>query len=251
LASVFNALAGSLEKALAERNELMQQVIAVQDDERRHLARELHDEFGQCLAAIGAVAATAIVTAREQCPSLMSECQSIARTTDHMMQVLRCALLKLRPPEVEEIGLVASLEGLVAGWNARSGERTRFSIDVSGEIDRLPKDFAASLYRIAQEAITNAAKHACASRVMLRLRMQECADAGPPARVELAIDDDGKGGSDFSGTSGLGLLGMRERIKALGGGLSIEALHPNGLGLRAQIPVPSTAMRSSETMDAA
>ncbi|MGO8740096.1 histidine kinase [Rhodoblastus sp.] len=244
---VFNALAGGLETALAERNALTQQLIAVQDEERRHLARELHDEFGQCLAAISALATSAGQTAREKYPALTPECQSIAGTAAHMMEVLRGALLRLRPPEIEELGLAASLEGLVAGWNARSGGRTRFSIELSGEIDKLSLDFAASLFRIAQEAITNAAKHAQASRVTLRLCLHEPGEASQPANMELTVDDDGKAGADFAATSGMGLLGMRERIAALGGNLSIEAARPSGLVLRAQIPVPPVLAGPGET----
>ena len=126
--NVFNHLAGSLETTLAERQALTQRLIVVQDEERQHLARELHDEFGQCLAAISAVAASAGQTAQQECPALLSECQSIARTAAHMMDALRGALLRLRPPDVDELGLAASLQGLVAGWNTRGGGRTRFSI---------------------------------------------------------------------------------------------------------------------------
>jgi signal transduction histidine kinase len=248
---VFNHLAGSLETTVAERNALTQRLIAVQDEERRHLARELHDEFGQCLAAISAVAASAGQTAQRDCPALMAECRSIARTAAHMMDALRGSLLRLRPPDVDEIGLAASLEGLVAGWNSRSGRRTRFSIELSGPFDALPRDFAASLYRVAQEAITNAAKHAHASRVTLRLRMQESSGEDRRARIELAVDDDGQAGADLAVKSGMGLLGMRERIAALGGRLSIEASRPSGLVLRAQIPVPATVARPDETRDAA
>jgi len=248
---VFNHLAGSLETTLRQRQALTQRLIVVQDEERQHLARELHDEFGQCLAAIGAVAAAAGQTAREQCPALMPECQSIARTSAHMMDVLRGALLRLRPPDVDELGLAASLEGLVAAWNTRGGGRTRFSIELSGEFGALPRDFAASLYRVAQEAITNAAKHAQASRVTLRLRMQEAEGADHRAHVEIAVDDDGKAGVDFSAKPGMGLLGMRERIATLDGWLSIDSSLPGGAVLRARIPVPPAATHPRAMKDAA
>ncbi|WP_253708441.1 sensor histidine kinase [Bradyrhizobium sp. WD16] len=248
---VFNHLAGSLETTLAERNALTRRLIEVQDEERRHLARELHDEFGQCLAAIGAVAASAAQTAHDSCPALVPECRSIARTAAHMMEVLRGALLRLRPPDVEELGLAASLEGLVAGWNSRAGGRTRFSIELEGRFDRLPGEFAASLYRIAQEAITNAAKHAQASNVVVRLRMQEPPPPDRPHCIELAVADDGKADGDLSMKAGLGLLGMRERIGALGGRLDFEVLHPGGLVLRAQIPVPPAAVDPDLAMAAA
>jgi signal transduction histidine kinase len=249
--NVFNHLAGSLQTTLSERNALTRRLIVVQDEERQHLARELHDEFGQCLAAISAVAASAGQTAQQECPALMPECQSIARTAAHMMDALRGALLRLRPPDVDELGLAASLEGLVAGWNRRSGGRTRFSIELSGEFGALPRDFAANLYRVAQEAITNAAKHAQASRVTLHLRMQEATAADHRAHIEIAVDDDGQAGGDLTLKSGMGLLGMRERITALGGRLSLDTLRPNGLVLCAQIPVPPAAGRPSETRDAA
>jgi len=249
--NVFNHLAGSLETTLSERNALTQRLIVVQDEERQHLARELHDEFGQCLAAISAVAASAGQTAQQECPALVPECQSIARTAAHMMDALRGALLRLRPPDVDELGLTASLEGLVAGWDTRSGGRTRFSIELSGEFGALPRDFAASLYRVAQEAITNAAKHAQASRVALRLRMLEPAGADPRAQIEITVDDDGKAAADLTAGTGMGLLGMRERIVALGGQLSMDTSRPSGLVLRAQIPVPSATTRPAETRRAA
>jgi len=129
------------------------------------------------------------------------------------------------------------------------GLRRRFVIELSGAVDALPRDFAASLYRVAQEAITNAAKHAQASRVTLRLRMREAAGADQHACIELAVDDDGKL-ADPMAKSGMGLLGMRERIAALGGVLSLENARPSGLVLRAQIPVPATT-RLRETRDAA
>jgi signal transduction histidine kinase len=158
-----------------------------------------------------------------------------------MMDALRGALLRLRPPDVDELGLAASLQGLVAGWNTRGGGRTRFSIELSGEFGALPPDFAASLYRVAQEAITNAAKHAQASRVTLRLGMQEAAGPDQRAHVEIDVDDDGKAAADPTVRFGMGLLGMRERITALGGGLSMDSSRPRGLVLRARIPVPPAA----------
>jgi signal transduction histidine kinase len=248
---VFNHLAGSLETTLAERSALTRRLIVVQDEERQHLARELHDEFGQCLAAISALAASAGHTAREQCPSLTAECESIARTAAHMMDALRSALLRLRPPDVDELGLAASLQGLISGWNTRGGGRTRFSIELSGEFGALPRDFAASLYRIAQEAITNAAKHAQASHVALSLRMQEPASADPRAHIEMTVDDDGRAGADLTGGSGMGLLGMRERIVSLGGQLSMDTSRPSGLVVRARIPVPPDMPHPSETRQAA
>lgn len=228
---VFNHLAESLDIALAERSELTRKLIALQDEERRHLARELHDEFGQSLAAIRALASSARQTAAQDCPSLLGECDGIARTATGMMETLRGALFRLRPPDVEELGLVASLEGLVAGWNGRSRGETRFSIRFDGAFESLPATISANLYRIVQEALTNAAKHAGATRVSLEVTMR--AD-----EIALAIDDDGRS-ADPAGKSGMGLLGMRERVAALRGRLSFEAGPNGGSALRVVIPLPA------------
>ncbi|QPF82004.1 histidine kinase [Bradyrhizobium genosp. L] len=226
---VFNHLAESLASALADRNALMQKLVSVQDEERRHLARELHDEFGQSLAAIRALAASARQTAVQECSPLLAECDGIARTAADMMETLRGALLRLRPPDVDELGLAASLEGLVAGWNARSRGRPRFEIAITGTFERLAATVTANLYRVVQEALTNAAKHAGATRVLLRLD-------GHEAEIAIAIDDDGRPG-DPPARSGMGLLGMRERVAALGGRLSFETKDGKGSSLRVAVPV--------------
>ncbi|MBV9562009.1 MAG: sensor histidine kinase [Bradyrhizobium sp.] len=228
---VFNQLAENLASALAERSELTRRLIALQDDERRRLARELHDEFGQSLAAIRALAASVRQSAATDCPAILPECDSIARTATGMMETLRGALFRLRPPDVDELGLAASLEGLVAGWNGRSRGAPRFDIHLAGDLESLPPAIGADLYRIAQEALTNAAKHAEATRVCLRLTRRE--DGGV---VELSVDDDGRAGEQTV-RSGMGLLGMRERVAALGGRLSFESREGHGSALQAVIPV--------------
>lgn len=238
---VFNQLAASLGTALAERQELTRRLIALQDDERRHLARELHDEFGQCLVAVRALAASAGQSAAQDCPALWSECDSIARTATHMMETLRGTLFRLRPPDVDELGLAASLEGLIAGWNRGGRGCTRFEIRICGGFERLPAAFGANLYRIAQEALTNAAKHAEATRVVLRLTMREAPSArgeDMTREIELAVDDDGRANEhDPAVRSGMGILGMRERVASLGGRLSLEAGGNRGFALRAVIPL--------------
>ena len=239
---VFNHLAESLDRALGERNELMRRLIAVQDDERRHLALELHDEFGQSLAAVRALAASVQLTAAQDCPALLGECDSIARTAGGMMESLRGALLRLRPPDIEELGLAASLEGLIAGWNGRSRGRTRYEIVLSGRFENLPTELAANLYRVAQEATTNAAKHAGAGTVRLCLTRFDAHGNGdsPDGEIELVVEDDGHL-ADRSVKSGLGLLGMRERVASLGGRLNFEAGPKGGSILRVVIPKTANA----------
>src|SRR5258708_26177576 len=118
---------------------------------------------------MAAQAAAAAHTAEGECPSLVEECRGISRTTAGLMETLRGALVRLRPPDIEELGLTLSLESLVASWNGFEKGRTRFDIAIAGHVDDLQPAVCASLYRIAQEAITNAAKHAHARCVQLRL----------------------------------------------------------------------------------
>ena len=234
VSDVFNTLAEKLQATLSERNALTRKLIAVQDEERRHLARELHDEFGQSLTAIAAQAAAAAHTAERECPPLYEECRGISRTTAGMMATLRGALVRLRPPDIEELGLGLSLESLVASWNGFEKGRTRFDFAIAGPVDDLPPSVCASLYRIAQEAITNAAKHAHARRVQLRLE-------AATAETVLTVEDDGEAqGSDKGGDpapkASMGLLGMQERVASLGGTLRFERPATGGARLVATIP---------------
>jgi signal transduction histidine kinase len=249
LRDVFNQLAESLALTLAERNELTRRLIALQDEERQHLARELHDEFGQSLAAIRALAASARQTAAQDCPALLSECDGIARTATLMMETLRGALFRLRPPDVEELGLAASLDGLISGWNGRSRGQPRFELRLAGDFDHLPAAIGDNLYRIAQEATTNAAKHAEATAVVLRLAMRDAADGDRlnhiARQIELVVEDDGRA-SERAVKSGMGLLGMRERVASLGGRLTFEARPGLGAVLRVIIPVAATSASRSE-----
>lgn len=244
----FNHLAEGLERTVAERSELTCKLIALQDDERKYLARELHDEFGQGLAAIRALAASAGQTAAQECPAILPECESIERTAGHMTETLRGALFRLRPPDVDELGLAASLEGLIAGWNGRSRGGARFEIKLCGTFEDLPAAFSASLYRIAQEALTNAAKHADATRVVLELTKREAPPSpnGGTMEIELAVSDDGKAReADPAVKPGMGLLGMRERVATLGGKLTFEAAPKSGAVLCVVIPIASAAVCDS------
>ena len=230
ISDVFNTLAQRLQATLAERNALTRKLIEVQDEERQRLARELHDEFGQSLTAIAAQAASAAHTAERECPPLLGECRGISRTTAGLMETLRGALVRLRPPDIEELGLALSLQSLVASWNGYEKGRTRFDIAIIGEVDDLPPAVSANLYRIAQEAITNAAKHAQASCVQLHLEALS-------ADIVLTVEDDGEaaGGSPAPKT-GMGLLGMQERVVSLGGTLRFERQPAGGTRLVVSIP---------------
>jgi two-component system, NarL family, sensor histidine kinase UhpB len=203
----------------------------VQEEERRALARDLHDEFGQCLTATAALAAAMEAGAAGDRPDLADDARAIARITAQMMTVVRGALVRLRSQDIDELGLQASLAQLVAGWNARSA--AAFHLDVAGNLATVPEEAAVNVYRIAQECLTNAARHGKPRDV--RLRVERVAADGEA--VALSVEDDGGGGpAQINTSAGHGILGMRERIAAFGGSLSIEQA-VRGVRVAAIIPL--------------
>ena len=163
ISGVFNTLAERLQTTLAERNALTRKLIEVQDEERRHLARELHDEFGQSLSAIAAQAAAAAHTAERECPPLYEECRGISRTTTHMMETLRGALVapasarcRRTRPHAQPRKPRGELECFEKG-------RTRFEFAVTGSRRFAARRKHQPLSGSRRRRSTNAAKHAHAS----------------------------------------------------------------------------------------
>ncbi|HEV7440037.1 MAG TPA: histidine kinase [Methylobacterium sp.] len=231
IAAAFNAMAERLSEARAERAALTGRLFQVQEEERRALARDLHDEFGQCLTATGALADSIAADAAGDRPGLCADARAIGAIAARMMETLRGALARLEPPDLAELGLEGSLRGLVAGWRGQARPAPDFHIDVTGDLAGLPLSASASLYRIAQEFLTNAVRHGRPSRVFVRVLRAD--DGLRP--VTLIVDDDG-GGGPLPAILGRGLLGIRARVAALGGSLSIT---PTGSGIRACAVVPT------------
>ncbi len=237
IARAVNDLASRLAKTTAERVALTKRLFEVQEEERRALARDLHDEFGQCLTATMAFAAAIEAGAGKERPDLAQDARSISCAARRMMTTLREALARLRSQELEELGLEASLAQLVAGWNAKSAPRPLFHLDLAGDVGALPAAIAMSVYRIAQECLTNAARHGKPSRVDLRVE-RTALNGGA---VALTVEDDGGGdAARINAAAGHGVLGMRERIAASGGSLSIVRAAA-GVRVAAVIPLPAAA----------
>ncbi len=232
----FNRLAASLEQSVAEREELTRKLVNVQEEERRYLARELHDEFGQCLAAINAVAASVTQTAEQERSSLVGEGEKLSRIAGHMMVALRSMLNRLRPPGIDELGLVQSIEGLVAEYGSRG---TQVELDASGNFGRLSETITVSVFRIVQECLTNVSKHSGATRVKVKLEWSGAAQSERAgSSIDVTVEDDGKADDlSFVRSTGMGLLGMRERVAALGGQLTLRTRETRGLVVHARIPV--------------
>ncbi|MET0705622.1 MAG: histidine kinase, partial [Tardiphaga sp.] len=234
IARAVNDLAGRLSATTAERIALTKRLFQVQEEERRALARDLHDEFGQCLTATAALAAAIETGAAPAHPELAEDARAIARITQQMMGTLRGALARLRSQDLEELGLQDSLVQLVARWNASTTRRATFHLDVAGDLARVPAEAAVNVYRIAQECLTNAARHGRPHHVHLRV---EHSDRVGADTVAVSVEDDGGGdATTINAASGHGILGIRERIAALGGSLSIAAA-AHGVRVAAVIPL--------------
>jgi two-component system sensor histidine kinase UhpB len=230
-AAATNQLAAAQQQLLAERQKLAVQLIDLQEQERRYLARELHDEFGQCLAAINAVAASIAHTAERQCPDLVEEAERVARISGHMMDNVRNLLGRLRPAELDELGLAASLSSLVAGWNKHSAGKTKHRLNIADDCGSLQEAQAIALFRIAQECLTNIARHASAKQAEITLATAE-------DRAVLTIRDDGVAETlPFQEGPGIGLLGIRERVAALQGKLTLSIAEPHGLKVEVVLPI--------------
>jgi len=233
IASVFNELADRLQATLQSRQQLAERLLEVREEERRHLARELHDELGQCLTSINAEAAYAAEIARERLPDLLPCTDAIARTTGMMMESLQQILRQLRPIGLEEFGLIAGLDQLVRNWNQQGRGRCAYRLEVDGEFGELPDKLNVSLYRIVQESLTNATRHGGASEVVVRLVRD--------AEIELTVSDNGPQRLSEAPVPGMGVLGMRERVEALGGKFALAPGENGGMVVTASIPLPGGA----------
>ncbi len=238
ISEVFNTLSDALARATAERADLARRLVDTQEKERRHIARELHDEIAQKLAALNALAACLRASAQSDAPSLVGEARELERMASGLMVSLRQTLTYLRPQEIDDLGLIQSLKDLVEAHNKSAAGDTHYSIEAAGEIERLKAETSAHVYRIVQEALNNASKHANARNV--RVLLNRVAD-GSDERVTLSIEDDGPGGArddkaSLASGSGLGLIGMRERVAALSGKFTAGPLPSGGFGLQVEFP---------------
>jgi len=218
---------------LAHNRELAQQLIAVQESERLALARELHDELGQRCSAILIETACLRRCAVDDRAALLGAAARADMAAQSLYQLVGGMLRRLRPANLDALGLVAALQELCESWEERAGVACVFHFEAVDE--PLPERINIALYRVAQEALTNVTRHAQASRVRLTLAR----DAA--GHVCLTIADDGRGMDPAGATRGLGLLGAGERAAALGGELHIESAPGAGMRLTLRIPSPGSA----------
>jgi two-component system sensor histidine kinase UhpB len=225
-----------LERALSANRELAQETLRIQEEDRKHLARELHDELGQYLNAIKLDAVLIQETAPVNRTDARSGTQAIIRTVDRLHAVVSRMIADLRPAALDELGFVAAIENNIEEWRRRL-PAIEVRLNTSGDFDGLEEVVSLTLYRLIQEALTNVYKHAAASRVDIRL---ERSSSDAAREVSLTIVDDGRGLDPGRPMTGHGLRGMRERVELAGGRFTLDGGPGRGLRLTAHLPITGT-----------
>lgn len=224
-----------LSAAHAHRRRLLEQIVVAQEDERRRIARELHDEIGQGLSALVLQISAVEGTLAPEAGAARPQLETIRTETSAMIENVRRLMLDLRPAVLDELGLVPAIRWCADSHLTPAGVGLRITVAGLAEHDRLPRRLELMAFRLAQEAITNIVRHARARHVAISLTRAEGA-------LELAVEDDGRGfeveplAVPHEGR-GWGLAGMRERVALLGGTLSVTSRPHHGTRVSATIPV--------------
>ena len=223
-----------LRREMAEREALRRKLLHAQEEERRRIARELHDQMGQNLTALN-VGLKSLLDGQSR-SGLGSRVQHLQELATQTARDLHRVAVELRPAALDDLGLVKAIRALIETWS------TRYRIDVDFEAGQykaagISSEIETILYRIIQEALNNVAKHSGATRVALVLRRTE-------EQVQAIIEDDGRGfdarvtSQSGNGSGRLGLLGIRERLGIVGGNFKIESAPKRGATLFVRIPIP-------------
>ena len=224
------ATENQLAAALAENQRLAQQYVELQEYERKALARDLHDELGQYLNVMK-LDAVSIRDARHGDDNLVGNAaRALIDSVDRVYAVVSNLIRQLRPVGFDELGVAAAVEYCVNDWRARL-PGVAIDLSIAGDLRELEETKRLALYRLVQESLTNIARHSQASLVTIRI--ERSAFGG----VMVTIRDNGRGMDLEAPRAGLGLVGMRERVAALGGRLKLTSQPGKGVEIAASIPV--------------
>jgi len=222
------------ERREALRGEFLRRVVAAQESERQRIARELHDETGQSLTALGLGLRGVSSTIRQDEEKAASNLRQLEGMAVQSLDELRRLISDLRPSHLDDLGLAATIRWYVGELQLRSA--IEVDLDIPADEDcNLPSTISTSLFRIVQEALTNIVKHAQATHAWIRLWRVD-------GFVNLEIEDNGVGfdpqGQFSQGGSAWGLLGMEERTTLLGGNFRLESVPGDGSRISVQVPCP-------------
>ncbi|MFB3916184.1 MAG: sensor histidine kinase [Terriglobales bacterium] len=218
-----------IEEAEGNLRRLSRRLVQTQEIERKSLSRELHDEVGQMLTALGIELGNLLSLRSTDPDGFRTRIEDAKRLNTDAMRAIRDLAMGLRPSMLDDLGLAPALE-----WQGREFSRhtgVPAVVNVDGTVDDLPESHRTCIYRVVQEALTNCAKHAKAHHVLVSV-------VGHDDRVELLIQDDGVGFDPSQKTrTGLGVLGIEERVQELEGTFNIVSQPKKGTTLRVRIPV--------------
>lgn len=235
LGRCIDALGAALQRTLSEKDELNRRMVSVQDEERRIIARELHDEFGPCLFGLKVEAQAMLEEGlRMKAEPIVASARSLLAIAARIEGTNDDLLARLRPMELGELPLPQVLEDLVDGLRAMA-PALDWSIEIAPDPGFPDETTSLTVYRVVQEAVTNVLRHARARRIGVTVQPDPTRDRW----LRVIVEDDGIGLSSLS-EPGTGLRGMRERIEALSGVLDIAPGAAGGLCVRAAIPLASS-----------
>lgn len=226
---------------LDENRMLVGKTLMVQENERRHLARELHDEMGQCITAIQADANIISEFAAKCDCRLVNSAEAIKVVSARIYEFVHATMLQLRPSMLDNLGLGDALREEVNVWRSRH-QNTDCTLSINTDPGGLDEQTNITIYRIVQECLTNIAKHANARSVAIEIDCVEAilpgdTDSMPVSSLRFSIRDDGAGMDPKARGWGLGLIGMRERAGALGGMLSVQSTPGQGTTIVVTLPL--------------
>jgi len=219
------------EKKLEENRQLTHLIQRHIEDERRSLARELHDELGQYVTAIKTFAVGIANKAEEKMPDIASNAQTIVSAANHIYDGMHNIIRQLRPGSLDNLGLSETLRDMVDNYQKHHPD-LKMNLQMQGDVNSFGESVNINVYRVIQESVNNALKHANADWIDIRLEEIETGE------LQLTIRDNGKG-MDFckvDQSRHFGLLGMRERAQALNGTFSIDSAPDEGTTIRINIP---------------
>ncbi len=232
----FNRMAERLSAMAGENRRLNEQLLSLQEEERNDIARDLHDEIGPFLFAINVDAANIARHADEgRLGPIRALVQSIAEAVSHMQRQVRSMLGQLRPIGLADFGLAESIENLIEFWRRRY-PGIAYEFEMLSQTESFGELVDATIYRIVQEALSNAVRHGQPKTITVTIELQRAAQDSAES-VLVTVADDGRGMAESPGT-GFGLVGMGERVKALGGSLAVSSHPGEGTTVAATIPFP-------------
>src|SRR3954470_3435637 len=224
------------EHELQQNRQLTRAIQSRLEEERRSIARELHDELGQCVTAIKTIGTAIANRTQDSEPQTHANAVTIVSVASHIYDVVHGIIRQLRPTALDHLGLSETLRDTVAAWRGRHPEIT-CDLHLEGKLDEMGETLNITVYRIVQECLTNVARHAAASRAaitVIRRRVKGEADM-----VTITVSDNGKGFGEqtYRDDMRFGLIGMRERFQALHGEFRIDSTLGQGATVTVVMPV--------------